>query len=126
MTTPAITEIKEVIKYLKDNNFDIDEVRITAKFNLIGNKIQRVNSPDKKWVSCSESQPHEVEAAVSAINGIISHAINDIISNALANSTVEKAVKKAVKSTCDEFKSKDIADKPRIPFYVVVLHKLSQ
>lgn len=106
----TLTTLKEIKEYLNNNDFGIDDDVIVKKFNSIDNIIQRVNSTDKQWVSCST--PHEVDSTVSAIN--------DIMSPALANSTV----KEAVEDTCAEFKSKGITNKPRIPFYVVALNKL--
>lgn len=112
MTTPAITTIEEVIKFLKNNNFDINEINIKKKFNSIDNIEQRVNTPDKQWVACE--QTHEVTTVVNAIKHIISPAKP-------TNPTVEEVVE----TTCEEFQSKNIDKKPRIPFYVVVLNNLS-
>jgi hypothetical protein len=110
MDTPAITKVEEVIKFLKDNNFDVDKICIKANFNKIDNILQRVNTPDKKFVACA--QTHEVKTVVSAIEGIISPA-----------KPTNPTVKEAVEATCEEFKN--IGDKPRIPFYVAVLKRLS-
>jgi hypothetical protein len=110
MDTPAITKVEEVIKFLKDNNFDVDKICIKANFNKIDHIPQRVNDPDKKWVACEK--PHEVKTVVDAINAIISPA-----------KPTNPTVKEAVEATCEEFK--DISKKPRIPFYVAVLKRLS-
>ena len=108
----TITKLEGVIDFFKNNKFDVDKICIKANFNKIDNIPQRVNSSDKELVACA--QPHEVKTVVSAIKGIISPAKP-------TNPTVEKAVE----DTCAEFQLKNIDDKPRIPFYVAVLKRLS-
>ena len=98
--------LEDVQEYLK--NLTISDTRIKKCYDLISNPASRVNTEDKKWVACH--QDHEVSTVVDAIDKILDEKY--------ATSDMTDAVVK----TCEQFNK--VTNKPRIPFYVLVIDKL--
>lgn len=113
----GIHTLSDVKKYLKDNSFSITDDRIEKCYNFISNPENRVNSDDKQWVAIT--QDSEKKTVVDAIKKIL-----DDNSTRYSDDTIMEQITIAVNEIGRLFQSKGIVKKPRIPFYVLVLHKL--
>lgn len=110
-------KLNEVLKFFKIELSMVNDDRFTELYNMISNPHVRVNDNDKQWVAyvTQDSENKTVEDAMEAILDV--NAIDWIL-------TEEKKVKEAIKTTGNIFISNNIKDKPRIPFYILVLHIL--
>ncbi len=111
-------EFSEVRKYLLWHfGAEISDNRIKQCYDLISNPAMRVNSDDKKWVAYT-SQASENVTVVEAIRIIL---IDNLPSTQLP---LQFEIESAVNTVGELFEEQSIRNKPRIPFYVLVLNKL--
>ena len=105
-------KLEEVKEYLKNV---LDAERIEKCYKLITNPELRVNSDDKRWVACS--QETELITVFNAICEILNINKND--RNDFQDSYLE-----IIQDVCLQFVEWKVNNKPRIPFYVLVLDKI--
>ena len=105
-------KLEEVKEYLKNV---LDAERIEKCYKLITNPELRVNSDDKRWVAWS--QETELITVFNAICEILH--INTNERNKFYDSYIG-----IIQDVCIQFTKWGINNKPRIPFYVLVLDKL--
>lgn len=104
-----MTDLKEIQKYLINV---IESNRVEKLYNLIQNIPGRVNTQDKRWVACI-SQEQENTTVINAINEILK--LNNL-------ATIDKTLlHNSINDVCTFFQQNNIVDKPRIPFYILVL-----
>lgn len=110
-------KLDEVLEFFKNELGAENDERITELYNMISNPHLRVNDNDKQWVAyvTQDSENKTVEDAMKAILDV--NAIDWIL-------TEEKKVKEAIKTTGNLFINNGIKNKPRIPFYIMVLDEL--
>lgn len=101
-----------------DSEFMIDDERIEKCYKYIKYKNSRVDDNDKQWIAYS-SQEHERETAIEAIKKIL-----DDNSVRYTLDTVIERITNVVDEVGEIFETNEITHKQRIPFYILVLHKL--
>lgn len=122
----GIHTLSDVKKYFLDTytktedlNFIISPEKIEAYYNLIYAPHSRVNDEDKQWIAYS-TEEYERETAIKAIKKILDHK---------KISYTPETIMARITSRVDEvgyiFEDNNLTLKPRIPFYVLVLHKLN-
>lgn len=119
----GIYKLEDVKEYFLDTytktedlNFIISLEKIEEYYNLIYAPHSRVN--DKQWIAYS-TEEYERETAIKAIKKILDHK---------KISYTPETIMARITSSVDEvgyiFEDNNLIFKPRIPFYVLVLHKL--
>ena len=84
---------------------------------MISNPQKRVNDDDKQWVAYS-TDVSENDTVVEAMEKILNlPAINWILID-------KDKVKAAIIKVGDEMVERNIKNKPRIPFYILLLNKV--
>lgn len=101
-----------------DLNFIISDERIESCYKLIYAPYSRVNDEDKQWIAYS-TEDYERETAIKAIKKILEHNSIDYVAE-----TIIGQITIRVDEVGTIFEDNDLTLKPRIPFYVLVLHKL--
>ena len=101
-----------------DSEFMIDDERIEKCYKYIKYKNSRVDDNDKQWIAYS-SQEHERETAIEAIKKIL-----DDNSVRYTLDTIIERITNVVDEVGEIFETNEITRKQRIPFYILVLHKL--
>lgn len=114
----GIYTLSDVKEYLKDNSFTISDERVKKCYDYIYAPYSRVNDEDKKWIAYS-TQEYEKEAAIKAIKKILDHSSIKYTAETIIGHITNK-----VDEVGKLFETKKITHKSRIPFYVLVLHKL--
>lgn len=106
------------VKEFFANELNVIEVeRIETLYNRISNPHLRVNDKDKQWVAyvTQDSENYTVENAIKEILNI---------SDMRWLLTYEKDVKEAIKIVGNVMIERGIHNKPRIPFYILVLNEI--
>ncbi len=104
-----LTEVQEYLKNI------LSAQRVEQCYKLISNPKERVNTEDKKWVACE--QEHELKTVVNAINKILEDD-----GHGLSND--QDVLLNIIEEICELFQKNGITNKPRIPFYVLVLDRV--
>ncbi len=104
----SICKLEEVKSFFSnDDSLDINDEQVEEYFNMISNPCNRIKTADEIWVACGDKKENTtVNIAIKKITGKIDN-IYDKIDEA-----------------CEDFKQYK-NKKPRIPFYVWVLHLIS-
>lgn len=101
-----------------DSEFMIDDERIEKCYKFIKYKNSRVDDGDKQWIAYS-SQEHERETTIKAIKKILDDNLIKYTSDTIIERTTN-----VVDEVGEIFEVNEITHKQRIPFYILVLHKL--
>jgi hypothetical protein len=101
-----------------DSEFILDDGRIEKCYKYIKNKNSRVNDNDKQWIAYS-SEEYERKTAIEAIKKIL-----DDNSMRYKADTIMESITNVVDEVGGIFEENEITFKARIPFYILVLHKL--
>lgn len=94
-------------------NNHISEQDIEKYFSIIKNKFTRINDLDKQWVACE--QQHEKTTVVEAIEKISRVEL-------FVGTITKETISKNVELVCRLMADKGITKKPRIAFYIMVMH----
>lgn len=110
-------KLNEVKKFFENEINVINEEQIETLYNKISNPYLRVNDDDKQWVAyvTQDSENETVEKAIKEILGI---------SEEIWLSSYQRKVKEAIKIVGNVMIEKNIHNKPRIPFYILVLDEI--
>lgn len=111
-------DLEEIQSYIINDlrmNGRITESRIKRLYDIIPDKDMRINDDDKKFVACV-TENYE--------NSTVYKAIKKLIKEDIRKNVLDSTIRDAVKDTCVRFRNLQINDKPRIPFYILVLNKV--
>lgn len=114
----AMIDLEEIQSYIINDlrmNGRITESRIKRLYDIIPDKDMRINDDDKKFVACV-TENYE--------NSTVYKAIKKLIKEDIRKNVLDSTIRDAVKDTCVRFRNLQINDKPRIPFYILVLNKV--
>lgn len=111
-----IWQLEDVENYIKNVlGVRITKIRLIHLYNMISNPQVRVNTRDKQWVAIT--QPYEISTVLDAIKQIVN-------TPNLKDSSFENTIIEAINEVGSIFSAKNIKDKHRIPFYVLVLDNI--
>jgi|GEM_PF-6804252 len=110
-------KLNDVKEFFSNEINVISEERIEFLYNKISNPHLRVNDDDKQWVAYV-TQDSENETVEKAIKEILD------ITDFRWMLNVQKDVQQAIKNVGNLMIEKNIHNKPRIPFYILVLDEI--
>jgi len=113
-----MTDLEEIQEYILNDlrmSANITESRIKKLYDIIPNIEMRVNDDDKKYVACV-TEDYE--------NSTVFKAIQILIKDELKKTVSKLVLIDAIKEVCRRFQKLKINNKPRIPFYILVLDKV--